>query len=96
MQKYIEAKALLDKGQLEEALAALNDSIENGPTFWALRDRAKLYAERGQDEAAKKDCEAALELTPEDADVLWIKKELSKPVAQRFQGAAKSAPSSNR
>ena len=94
--KYIEAKALLDKGQQDEALVALNASIEAEPNFWALRDRAKIYADRGEDEAAKKDCEAALAIVPDDADVLWIKKELTKPVGQRFQGAAKSPPSSNR
>ena len=95
-QKYIEAKALLEKGQQDEALAALDASIEAEPNFWALRDRAQLLAELGKDEAAQKDCEAALAIVPEDPDVLWIKKELAKSVDQRFQGAAKNRPSSNR
>jgi tetratricopeptide (TPR) repeat protein len=95
-QKYIEAKALLEKGRHDEALEALNASIKADPNFWALRDRARLYAERGEDEAAQSDCEAALKIVPDDADVLWVTKELAKPVGQRFQGAAKSPPSSNR
>jgi hypothetical protein len=61
--------------------------------LWALRERAKLHAERGEDQAAREDCEAALAITPDDADVLWIKGELAKPAAQRFQGVAKSPPS---
>jgi tetratricopeptide (TPR) repeat protein len=95
-QTYIKAKELLDKGQKDEALAALNASIEEKPTYWALRDRARLLAERGEDDAARKDCEAALEISPEDADILWIKGELAKPKAQRFQGKLKEPPSSNR
>jgi tetratricopeptide (TPR) repeat protein len=95
-QTYIEAKELLDKGQKDEALAALNASIEDKPTFWALRDRARLFAERGEDEAARKDCEAALEISPEDVDIKWIQGELAKPKDQRFQGALKDPPSSKR
>jgi tetratricopeptide (TPR) repeat protein len=95
-QTYIEAKELLDKGQKEEALAALNASIKDKPTFWALRDRARLLAERGEDGAALKDCEAALMISPDDVDILWIKGELAKPKEQRFQGQFKEPPSSNR
>ncbi len=93
---YIEAKELIAKGQKEEALAALDASIKDKPTFWALRDRAKLHAERGEDEAAREDCEAALTITPDDLDILWIQRELAKPKEQRFQGAFKDPPSSNR
>jgi tetratricopeptide (TPR) repeat protein len=95
-QTYIKAKELLDQGQKEEALAALNDSIEDKPTYWALRDRARILAERGEDEAAQKDCEAALEISPDDVDILWIKGELAKPKPQRFQGQFKDPPSSRR
>ncbi|HEX6963717.1 MAG TPA: tetratricopeptide repeat protein [Lacipirellula sp.] len=95
-QKYIDAKELLAQGEQDKALAALDASIKAKPNFWALRDRARIHAERGEDEAAQKDCEAALAIVPADSDVLWIKGELAKPVAQRFQGAAKSPPSSNR
>jgi tetratricopeptide (TPR) repeat protein len=95
-QTYIEAKELLDKGQKEEALVALNASIKEKPTFWALRDRARLHAERGEDEAAREDCEAALEISPDDVDIAWIKGELAKPKEKRFQGQFKEPPSSNR
>jgi tetratricopeptide (TPR) repeat protein len=95
-QKYIEAKELIDKGQKDEALAALNASIEDNPTLWALRDRARIYAEQGNDEAARKDIEAALEASPDDVDVLWIQGELAKPTDRRFQGRFKEPPGSNR
>jgi tetratricopeptide (TPR) repeat protein len=92
-QKFLEAKELIAKGQKDEALAALDASIKEQPSLWALRERAKLHAERGEDQAAREDCDAALAITPDDADALWIKAELAKPKAQRFQGAAKNPPS---
>ncbi|MBA3483722.1 MAG: hypothetical protein H0T51_18085 [Pirellulales bacterium] len=93
---YLEAKELIAKGQKEEALIALDASIKESPTLWSLRDRAKLHAERGEDKAAREDCEAALTVTPDDLDVFWIKGELAKPKEQRFQGQFKNPPSSNR
>lgn len=95
-QLLIEAQQLAAEGQNEQAIEKLNASIESSPTIWALRARAKLLAERGDDQAALADCEAALQLAPDDADAAWIKMELGKPVAQRFQGAFRDPPSRRR
>lgn len=95
-QKFIEANELLAKGQTNEALAALDESIDAGPTLWAYRARAKLHAQVANDDKARADCDAGLKLMPDDQDLLWIKGELSKPAAERFQGKFKTAPSSNR
>lgn len=92
----IEARQLASEGQTDQAIEKLNASIDAGPTVWAHRLRAQLLAERGEDEAALQDCEAALELAPDDVDALWIKKELTKPKDQRFQGAFQNPPSSKR
>jgi tetratricopeptide (TPR) repeat protein len=95
-QKYLEASDLLAKGQTDQAIEALNASIEAGPTLWSYRMRAKLLAEKGNDKAALEDCEAGLKIIPDDPDLLWIKGELAKPAAKRFQGKFKDPPSRNR
>ena len=92
-QKYLEASELIAQGDREAAVKALTESIDAGPTLWSYRARARLYAEMGQDDQARSDCEAGLKITPGDPDLLWIKGELAKPVAQRFAG---SPPSANR
>ena len=95
-QKYIEATELLANGQTEAAMQALNSSIEAEPTLWAYRARAKIYAEKGNDQAALDDCAAGLKITPDDPDLLWIKGEIAKPKDKRFEGQFKAPPSSNR
>jgi hypothetical protein len=95
-QLLIEAQQLVAEGHNEQAMEKLNASIAGGPTIWALRTRARLLAERGDDQAALADCDAALQLAPDDADASWIKKELQKPLAQRFQGAFRDPPSRTR
>jgi tetratricopeptide (TPR) repeat protein len=93
---FLEAQQSLAAGEKEKALEQLNASIAAEPMVWAYRERAKLYAEKGDDKAALADCEAALKLVPDDVDALWIKGELAKPAAQRFQGKFKTPPSSTR
>lgn len=95
-QLFIEASKLIGEGQKKGALEKLNASIAIEPSLWSYRERAKLLTEQGNDEAALKDCDAALQLVPDDPDILWLKGEIAKPVAQRFQGKFKSPPSSNR
>lgn len=90
-QKYLEANALIAQGDREAAVKALNESIAAEPTLWSYRSRARLYAEMGQDDEARADCEAGLKITPGDADLLWIKGELAKPVGRRFKGPPPSA-----
>ncbi len=95
-QLFIEASKLIGEGQNDAAVEKLNASIAAEPSLWSYRERAKLLTEQGKDEAALKDCDAALALVPDDPDMLWLKGEIAKPVAQRFQGKFKSPPSSNR
>jgi tetratricopeptide (TPR) repeat protein len=93
---FIEASKLIGEGHKEAALEKLNESIADEPLLWSYRERAKLLLEMGKDDAAIKDIDAALQLAPGDPDLLWLKGEIAKPAAQRFQGKFKSPPSSNR
>lgn len=93
---FIEASKLIGEGQKQAALDKLNESIASEPLLWSYRERAKLLLEMGRDQDALKDCDAALQLAPEDPDLLWLKGEIAKPAAQRFQGKFKTPPSSNR
>ena len=95
-QLFIEASKLIGEGRKDDAIEKLNASIAAEPSLWSYRERAKLLTEQGKDEAALKDCDAALALVPDDPDMLWLKGEIAKPAAQRFQGRFKSPPSSNR
>lgn len=95
-QLFIEASKLIGEEQKDAALEKLNASIAIEPSLWSYRERAKLLTEQGNDEAALSDCDAALALVPDDPDMLWLKGEIAKPSAQRFQGKFKSPPSSNR
>ncbi len=93
---FLEAKASLAAGDNAKALDLLNQSITVEPALWSYRERAKLHSQMGNDQAGLDDCEAALQLAPDDPDTLWLKAEFAKPAAQRFQGNFKAAPSSNR
>ena len=92
----VEAQEAYQAGQLDVALERLEASIAAEPTIWALRLRARIRAEQGEDAGAKSDCEAALQLAPDDPDVLWIQGELAKPADKRFQGRFKTPPSASR
>lgn len=93
---FIEASKLIGEGQKQAALDKLNESIASEPLLWSYRERAKLLLEMGRDEDALNDCDAALNIASEDPDLLWLKGEIAKPAAQRFQGKFKTPPSSNR
>lgn len=93
---FIEASKLIGEGQKEAAIEKLNESIAAEPLLWSYRERAKLFIETGKDDAAVKDIDAGLQLAPDDPDLRWLKGEIAKPAAQRFQGKFKSPPSNNR
>ena len=93
---FIEASKLIGEGQKEAALEKLNESIAAEPLLWSYRERAKLLIETGKDDAAMKDVDAGLQLAPDDPDLRWLKGEIAKPAAQRFQGKFKTPPSNNR
>jgi tetratricopeptide (TPR) repeat protein len=95
-QAYLDAVRFIKQGQNDKAMEALSASIAASPSVWALRERAKLYYEQGNLEAAKADCATALELMPDDPDMRWLQSEFAKPAGQRFQGKLKNPPSENR
>ena len=95
-QHFLEAIDFLAKEKMDKAMDALNASIAADPTVWAYRERAKLRAHLGNDRAALEDCRAALLLSPDDPDILWLQGEFAKPAAERFQGRFKKPPSDNR
>lgn len=92
-QLLLDAKQAVADGDDAAALAALNESIASQPTTWALIERAKLNARRGDDEGARADCQQLRQLDPETRDAAWIEGELKKPTAERFKGPAATAPS---
>lgn len=89
----VEAREALAAGDDEKALSALDDSIASQPMVWSHFERAKLRLRLGKEQGALEDCEAALKLSPEDREVLWLKGELQKPADKRFQGQFKNPPS---
>lgn len=84
---FTEAKAAVDAGDSAKAIELLDQSIASRPDPWYYHLRAKLHAENGDDELAKADIEAGLELDPENDDLTYIQKELRKPVKSRFKKA---------
>jgi Tfp pilus assembly protein PilF len=95
-QHLIEARQAMADGDTAQALAALDASIASEPNSWAYLERAKIRAAQGDDQAAEADCQALLALEPENRDVAWIRGELKKPVAGRFQGKFAYPPSASK
>jgi hypothetical protein len=92
----IEARRAYADGKLDDAITALNSSIEAGPSEWAHLERARIYAIQGKDAEAQADLTALATLSPENRDAPWIQGELKKPVDKRFQGAAATPPSATK
>lgn len=92
-QLLIQAREAVVAGDTEKAMAALDGSIASKPTVWAYFERARLSLQSGDEQAALQDCHAALQMSPEDQEVLWLKGEIEKPVDKRFQGEFKNPPS---
>jgi outer membrane protein assembly factor BamD len=95
-QRFLEAQEFLAKGMTDEAMDSLDASIAANPTVWAYRERANLLAQQGNDKAALEDCRAALAISPDDPDILWLQGEFAKPAAERFVGRFKTPPSANK
>ncbi len=92
---FLQAQTFIAAGDTQKALDALNQSIALQPAVWAYHERAKLYAQLGDEKSALADCDAALKLDPGDPDAAWLKGEFAKPAAERFRGKFKTPPSSN-
>ena len=50
--------------------------------------RIKINGKQGNDAAVEEDVQAILKLNPENRDVDWIRAEMKKPAAARFDPAA--------
>lgn len=93
---FIAAQEALTRGDKTAAMEALTKSIESRPNGWAYLERAKLYLEQDNDAAAIADCEAGLELEPENIDLKWLLGEAKKPKAERFKGKNAKPPSAGK
>jgi Tfp pilus assembly protein PilF len=89
----IEARQAIDAGDTAKAMAALDRSIASRPMIWSYFERAKLHLQNGDERSALLDCQSALEISPEDPEILWLKGEIEKPANKRFQGEFKNPPS---
>ena len=89
---FLNGKTAMDRGDTEVALQEFNKSIELNPDSWAFYYRAKLHAEKKDDEKAEADCEAGLKLDPNHAELKWLQVELKKRPEQRFKGRNANAP----
>ncbi len=88
-QSFSEAQAAIDAGDTAGALTALQASIDAEPTVFAYMERIKLNGKQGNDAAVEEDVQAILELDKENRDVAWIRAEMKKPAAARFDPTAK-------
>ncbi len=88
-QSFSEAQAALARGDNAAALVALQASIDAMPNVYAYMERIKLNGKQGNDAAVEEDVQAILELDPENRDVAWIRTEMKKPAAARFDASVK-------
>ena len=89
----VEARKAIADGDSAKAIELLDVSIAAKPDTWSYFERAKLLADSGDDEAAKLDITAGLEIEPEHTELLWLQKQLKKPKKSRYKGASGKPPS---
>jgi hypothetical protein len=88
----VAASEAIKSGNKEVAFSELSASIDTSPNAWAYFERARLNLEKGDEEAAKVDCQKGLALDPTYPDLLWLSGELKKPAPQRFKGKLAKPP----
>jgi hypothetical protein len=88
---FLESQNALKSGDRARSMELLNQSINAQPYAWSLLERAKLYAEDGNDKAASADVAAGLALDPHLKDLIWLRDELKKPKEQRLKTQPPSA-----
>jgi hypothetical protein len=88
-QRFLEAQRAAASGDNAAALASLQASIDSEPNVYAYMERIKINAKQGADAAVEEDVQAILKLDPENRDAAWIRAEMKKPAAARFDAAAK-------
>ena len=86
---FLDAQRAAASGDNAAALAALQASVDAEPNVYAYMERIKINAKQGTDAAVEEDVQAILELDPENRDVAWIRTEMKKPAAARFDETAK-------
>ena len=84
---FVEAQEAIEAGDTAKALELLDDSIAKRPDVWSYYHRAKIHSDNGDDELAKADVQAGLDLEPEHSDLLYLQKEMKKPQKARFRKA---------
>ncbi len=82
------ARNALASGDDQTALAELNKSINIEASTWAYIERARLQMRLGDEQAAHRDIEAGLALTPDSRELRRLEDELKKPATQRTVIAA--------
>ena len=95
-QALVDARAAIASGDQAKAIELLEVSISLKPDTWSYYERARLLAENGDDDAAREDIDAGLELDPEHAELLWLQKQIKKPKRSRFKGSAGTPPSASK
>lgn len=95
-QHFLAAQEALAKGDKAAALQSFTASIDAKPTGWAYMERAKLYLDQGNADAAIADCEAGLAVEPENDDLEWLLGEAKKPAESRFKGKYAQPPSAKK
>lgn len=93
-EKYFQAQDAIAENNPQEAIRLLSESLEIKPTPYAYLQRARLFIDAGQQEQAIADCQAGLELAPDNKDLQWLLDECRKPAERRFQDRQSVPPSS--
>ena len=93
---YEKADEVAKAGNQQQALELLGQSIAKKPASWNYLKRARLHMDLGNESAALDDCNAGLQLDPQDTDLQWLSAELKKPKKTRFKGAASEPPSASK
>lgn len=93
---FAEAKKAIQYGDTATAITWLDKAIEAEPDTWPYYERAKLHAENGDDELAKADIVAGLEIDSEHSDLLWLQKQMKKSKASRFKGKSGQPPQASK
>jgi len=93
---FAEAKKAIEDGDTATAITCLDRAIDAEPDTWSYFERAKLHAESGDDDLAKADIAAGLEMDPEHSDLLWLQKQMKKSKNARFKGKSGQPPQASK
>ena len=94
-QHFIDAQKAIAQGDNAAALASLQASIDADPNVFAYMERIKINGKQGSDAAVEEDLQAILKIDEDNRDVAWVRAEMKKPAAARFDPNAKP-PSANK